>query len=210
MKKYIENGVRYYEGDGWKYPSVTSILARRKNENLERWLRVPGNLQVRARSASLGSMAHFRIEDYFARTYKLPPAELEDIDTSFINDRFNADLDVIMSYFDDFVRVHELKPLLLEAVLVNHEYHFCGTVDYVGWCDGVFVMIDWKSGRGWYPLKFAGQLASYSRCPIPGYSGPPPQGYVGQFNAGLDGHRFEKMDMEAGWREFQECLAMEG
>jgi hypothetical protein len=73
-------------------------------------------------------------------------------------------IDVIWSYFLDAEKNIELRPLYLEKQIVNHEYGYAGTTDYIGLINGVRAIGDFKTFKRIYDdHSYGAQLAAYKR-----------------------------------------------
>lgn len=61
----------------------------------------------------------------------------------------------------DWIKEHDVKPILIEHPLYSRQYKITGTADFVGWVDGVMSIIDYKSTKAIWP-EVALQMAPYA------------------------------------------------
>ena len=147
------DGVRYYEIDGESYPSVTSILDfLPMPEALKRWKAVPRNEKKGKRSMVIGTLLHYKISNYYARKFGLPPTPLE-LHPGFpkpdaeIGEIVNA----MFSYFQQFDEEHHPEVYAVEHTIVNKKLGYAGTTDVVCEMDGSKWVLDWKNTGKFYP-----------------------------------------------------------
>lgn len=67
--------------------------------------------------------------------------------------------------FQVWLDEHEFKPILIEQPLVSEEHRFGGTVDMYGMLDGMYALVDLKTGKAIYP-EMVYQLAAYRQLLI--------------------------------------------
>lgn len=130
QKVTLESGTRYYvTPEGTKYPSVTTVISKRKKEQLKEWRERVGEDVAKdiSRAATIrGNTFHNNCEQYL----KKEPVT-ESIGAMF--DRFTPLLD----------RVSDI--ICLEQHLYSNELQVAGQVDCVGKFDGIPSIIDFKT-----------------------------------------------------------------
>ena len=151
-------GIRFYEKDGRKYPSVTSILFYGKDFHMaEHEL-----AQYAARGTIVGEM----VEAYLTRCDPLDdwiyPDEIEclkeDVAT-LLNGSLNMHWDqcaykAFVKQFSDKIDVDKIQ-----GVVFNDEHLYAGTYDILGLYDKKKAIMDCKCGG--YDMR---QLAAYAMC----------------------------------------------
>ena len=70
-----------------------------------------------------------------------------------------------LASFDNWLKEHIVEPVLMETPIVSERYRFGGTPDIYGKVDGVYEVIDIKTGSGIYPEHYI-QTASYKQLLI--------------------------------------------
>jgi hypothetical protein len=77
------------------------------------------------------------------------------------------------SDFERWAKDAQLRPVALERIVVSHRHGFCGTLDFIGWCEGHLEVLDWKTSNGIYP-EMRLQSVAYRKAveemglPLPG------------------------------------------
>lgn len=130
QKVTLESGTRYYvTPEGTRYPSVTTVISKRKKEQLREWRERVGEEIAReiSKAATIrGNSFHNNCEQYL----KKEPIT-ESIGSMF--DRFTPLLD----------RISDI--VCLEQHLYSNELRVAGQVDCVGKFDGKDSIIDFKT-----------------------------------------------------------------
>lgn len=161
--------MRWYDIDGFKYPSVTTILdALPADPVLANWKRRTKNaVQIMKSSTVVGSIVHFRIERYFANRFGFPPGELEyssDKEPLVLTEELVDNVNVAWSYFMEFVKEKDPRPIDVEKRTHHLEYGYAGTYDLrAKLSDGLIWLIDYKTSKKSFP-KHAAQLSAYRRA----------------------------------------------
>lgn len=143
MKTFIEHnipelvridsdGARLYETpEGFKYPSVTSVLGSLSKEFIEEWKARVGEEEakrVSARASSRGTKIHELCEEYL-------------ISGSASPDMFDAEMfNSIKPYLNKINNIHAL-----EKKLYSNYLRVAGTVDCIAEYDGKLSIIDFKT-----------------------------------------------------------------
>ena len=156
---------RYYQIEGMSLPSVTSILGEflPEGESLQRWKsRTPNNRQVMERSAAIGTLVHYRIASYFAEKYHTEPVLL-DLKGAVMTEEMVETANLLMSYFEDLLREHQIVPDKTEFTLWHRRALYAGTADGRGTYDRLYTLLDWKTSNGIFPRHRA-QLWAYKRA----------------------------------------------
>lgn len=112
--------------------------------------------KYRDESADIGTLAHAMILDKFMGW---------DTDTSDYSANQIAAAQQSVKSFDEWAKGKEIIPILIEGQLVSDFYRYGGTVDFYGIIDGVYTLLDLKTGKGVYP-EFTYQAAAYEHLLI--------------------------------------------
>jgi len=161
---------RYYDikrpdGSEAKYASVTTILqVLPKAEALKKWMdETPDYARHMRNRATIGTLIHWRIQRYLAKKHHLPPEPLR-LDCTIITPEMKEAIDIIWSYFIDADDTISFKPIYLEKQIVNHEYQYAGTADYIGKVNGKNALLDFKTFKRLYDNhNYGAQLSAYRR-----------------------------------------------
>ena len=129
-KVTLESGTRYYvTPDGTKYPSVTTVISKRKKEQLKEWRERVGEevaKEISKAATVRGNSFHNNCEQYLNRE-----PVTESIGEMF--DRFTPHLD----------RISDI--VCLEQHLFSNELRVAGQVDCIGTYEGKLSVIDFKT-----------------------------------------------------------------
>ena len=130
QKVTLESGTRYYvTPDGTKYPSVTTVISKRKKEQLKKWREQVGEevaKEISKKATIRGNSFHNNCEQYLRKE-----PITESIGSMF--NRFTPLLD----------RISDI--ICLEQHLYSNELKVAGQVDCVGKFDGNSCIIDFKT-----------------------------------------------------------------
>ena len=131
------NRKRFYETpDGKLYPSITTVLQRRKMEGLMEWRKKVGD----------------DVANYVARTAAARGTKVHQMCEDFLNNNF--DEEVHKKNFLPYTLFGQIKPVLLEKVdnimsqecgLYSDKYMVAGRVDCIGEYNGIPSIIDFKT-----------------------------------------------------------------
>lgn len=159
--------VQYHTINGVQMPRVTALLHEFLPEpaGLTKWkANKPDHEEYSNGRATIGTMCHFRIAAHLASLHGLEPPALElDAGAAFIDEDKEDDIEVIMSYFEDFAEEHKLQPHAIERSLHHHQYLYCGQADFIGEFDGMKVVLDWKTAPRIYE-HYEAQMLAYKRA----------------------------------------------
>lgn len=169
-----------YVIEGIGYPSVTEILKTIEKPELKKWKdETPDADAISRDRATIGTIIHWRIERLLAEKHNLPLVPLKLDDVSIINHRCAKEgcyycerkrkmthaIEMIMSYFDDFLTKHTLEPILLEHMVCEKTFGYAGTLDFYGHVDGESSILDFKTAKMFYNGNtFGAQLAAYKKA----------------------------------------------
>ena len=125
---------RFYEIDGKKYPSVTSVLSIRKSEGLKKWREKIGedvaNWEMR-RAARRGKSFHTLVEQYMKN------------ETPSIRDVLPLGLFRLMKpYLDQIDNIR-----LVEQIMYSPKLTIAGQVDCIAEYEGKLSVIDFKTAN---------------------------------------------------------------
>ena len=148
----------YKDSKGNRLPSVTTVLGVLNKPALLSWAWECGTKgldyrKVRDDAASVGTLAHYLI---------LCHLKGEKPDTSEYSAQDLDRAETCLIKYWDWEKTSYIKPILVETPLVSEHYGFGGTIDLLGDTDGLFVLVDHKTGKAIYPEMFY-QLAAYQR-----------------------------------------------
>lgn len=170
-----ENNHRLYNiqhDDGIrKYPSVTTIFkCLPLSYGLQRFQQMPGAAEHTARRAAIGTTCHFYLESKMSHYLNDHVPELEYVnyadyggpETWEIVRNINLKIDMM-------VKQHNIVPYKLEMPLWSDEHQYAGRIDFIGWVDGNFSILDLKTSKRLYNEdvdKHALQLSAYKHALI--------------------------------------------
>ena len=165
------DGMRYYDIDGERYPSVTSILDfLPKPEALKKWLGNPANAKKGKRSMVIGTLLHYKISNYYARKAGLPPVALDLHPGSPKPDKeMGETVNTMYSYFLQFDEEYKPEAYAVEHVICNKELGYAGTSDMVCKIGGSTWLLDWKTTSKFFPTmlpkdNYNAQLWAYKEA----------------------------------------------
>jgi hypothetical protein len=186
-----------------KYPSVTTILkSLPKSPGLIKWMDETPNAGQHTRNrATIGTIIHWRINRFLSKKHGLPPQPLS-LDCTIVTDKMKEIIDVIWSYFLDAEKNITFKPLYLEQQIVNHEYQYAGTADYIGLINGKRAVGDFKTFKRIYDdHTYGAQLAAYKR----GIDYPSEELYIIIINEEVG---YELVPISDDWDLFKKALKL--
>lgn len=147
MKKYKAH-IQYKTKDGIKVPGVTTITGELgwNKQALISWankIGLDGMLANKYRDdkAEIGTLAH----EFITNTLQGIKTDTSDYSENQIAQAENSVLK-----FDNWHKDHNLEPILIEKPLVSETYGFGGTPDIYGKVDGIYTLIDLKTGKNIY------------------------------------------------------------
>lgn len=152
----------YRLNDGTRVPGTTTVTGLLDKPALVGWANDLGLQGINSRDyvdsmAGVGTLAH-------AMCVAMLTGDLtEDLDEY-------APIEVRLARnsaakFQVWLDEHEFKPILIEQPLVSEEHRFGGTVDMYGMLDGMYALVDLKTGKAIYP-EMVYQLAAYRQLLI--------------------------------------------
>jgi hypothetical protein len=147
----------YKREGGSRVPSVTTIIGGvLAKPALIKWAHGLGLKGIdmdsyRDELADIGKLAHRMILDHLrgekTDTTHYSPAQVDLAENAFIK-------------YLEWEKGHRVEPVLIEQPLVSELHGFGGTPDFYGKVDGVWTIIDYKTGKGIY-FEYWLQLAAY-------------------------------------------------
>jgi len=151
--------IRYKLKDGTRVPGVTTITSELgwNKRVLINWANRIGLEGIEASKytddkADIGTLAHKFITD----TLQGKKTNTDDYSKNQIERAENS----VIS-FNSWIKNHRLEPQIIEKPLVSENFQFGGTPDIYGLVDGVYTLIDLKTGKGIYDEHLI-QTAGYS------------------------------------------------
>ena len=156
--KKVRAHTRYTLEDRTRVPGVTTIVDGLgwNKRTLINWSNRIGLEGIEVSKfvddkAAIGTLAHALITD------KLLGKETDTSD--YTKNQIDLAENSALSFWE-WEKGHKLEPVIIEEPLVSEEHKFGGTLDIYGELDGVFEIIDLKSGSGIYPEHLI-QVAAY-------------------------------------------------
>lgn len=155
----IKAKLKYFLKDGSPCPGVTTItgeLGWNKNM-LVAWANKLGLNGIESRryvddKASIGTLAHaFVLAD-------LGGAEPDTRD--YTSNQIDLAKNCLKSYIG-WKAGKDIKGVLVEKRIVSESYRCGGTPDFYGKINGVFTLVDYKTGKGFYPEHIV-QVSAYA------------------------------------------------
>jgi len=148
----------YKLADGTKVPSVTTVLGILSKPALIHWAWELGTQgldyrAVRHQAADVGTLAHYLIMCYLKG---------EEPDTSEYSQKDIDQAENCLIKYWDWLKGHDIEPILVEEPLVSEQYRYGGTIDCLARCNRELWLIDHKTGPAIYPEMFY-QLAAYKQ-----------------------------------------------
>lgn len=138
--KRIDGPSRFYEIDGKRYASVTSILSVISKPALIAWAAKQGSLQnmlaTQQEAMDIGSSAHRIIEAHLKNEPYLLENEPREVQQAFAN-------------FLEWAKQTNFQIVHSEFVCYS-ELGYAGTADGIAKIDGELTVIDWKTSSGIY------------------------------------------------------------
>jgi len=130
QKVTLESGTRYYvTPDGIKYPSVTTVISKRKKEQLRKWREHIGEevaKEISKAATVRGNTFHNNCEQYLKKEFV----------TESIGEMFNR-FTPLLDKISDII--------CLEQHLYSNELRIAGQVDCIGKYEGKSSIIDFKT-----------------------------------------------------------------
>jgi len=196
---------RYYEldikGIHYSLPSVTSVLRIKNKEGLNIWrakLGFEASEQEREETSEIGKEIH----RYIAQL--INGVSIQKLEWSLLGEEIKNG---IRAY--ERVRVEaNLKCEATEMIVYNLELGYAGTLDFVGTVYKEGGLIDWKTGKRFYPSMLAQGVAYYKALPAEIRSRIQNIYTVNlNRNTGVpDIHRLRVEDSDPYWDYFLACL----
>lgn len=186
-----EFGQRWYSDEGGDEPSVTTYLeVAPKGKAFETFLMTVKNPEeVRDEAGQLGSSVHSLIE----KTLKKKRVFYEEI-----NDK--EPVEVWKRYlfwcvwFKQFISTHDVKweEADVERIIIDHELHLGGTLDWTPVVDRRNSVVDWKTGRSIWDTAYI-QVSTYAKAYSKILGEPVTNALIVQLGEDLN---------KKGWREY--------
>jgi len=148
-------------GKGIRLPGVTTVTGQLAKPALIKWANKIGLEGIEVGKyvddkADIGTLAHAMITDKLSD---------KDTDTSdYSKNQIDQAENAVLSYLE-WDKKHEVESIMVEEPLISDTMGFGGTADIYAKVDGVFELIDLKTGSGIYPEMFA-QVSAYQQLLI--------------------------------------------
>lgn len=148
--------IQYQLADGTPVPGVTTVLNILAKPALIQWAWNLGrqNLdwhEVRDSAGDIGTLAHYLILCLLKE--EVPDtSEFSQVDIQKANN--------CLAKFKNWLKENPVSPVMIEEPLISEEYKYGGTLDLFAEYNGVFILVDFKTGKALYPEYFY-QVAAY-------------------------------------------------
>lgn len=154
--KEVKAHTRYFNKAGQRVCGVTTFLGVLNKPALVPWANKLGleGVEVRAYvddKADIGKLAHRMVLDHNRK---------EETDISIYTPKQVELAKICFSKYLNWEKKYKIKPILLETPLVSEKYQYGGTPDNYCLLDGVYTLLDYKTGKGIYEEMYY-QLAAY-------------------------------------------------
>lgn len=148
--------IQYKLKDGTIVPGVTTVLKILNKPDLIDWAWRCGRegidyREVRDNASDIGTLAHYLITCHLK-------GEVPDT-SEYSSEQMEKAKNCLAKYVR-WEKKHALTPVMMETPLVSEEFRYGGTLDLLAELDGEFALIDFKTGRSFYPDMLY-QLAAY-------------------------------------------------
>ena len=202
----------YYQADGTRVPSVTTITGHMKSAALIKWAYNRGRDGVelygsRDEAAETGSIVHQWIENDL---YGEPLQRYDEADS-----RRLAEATQGYEAYRDWRGTVELDILETEVPLVSETFGFGGTLDALAILNGERCIFDWKTSNSTYP-DYIAQVAAYRQLVNEAYDtlgngGPVERAFllrVGKTYGDFHFHAWPSRVLDMGWEWFTAAKAI--
>jgi len=150
----------YFNAAGKRVPGVTTIIGREigwKTDRLKNWANRMGlqgidTTKYTDDKAKIGTLAHAYCTDFLLRK----KTNEDDYSKSQIVEARRS-----FQGFLKWVRLHKVRPLLIEGKLVSEDFQYGGTCDIYAEVDGFRELDDLKTGSGVF-IDMIVQVAAYA------------------------------------------------
>jgi len=149
----VENDKDFYYFNNQPYDRVTRILSVIAKPFLLWWYGSKGTQECKRISKerkAFGTQFHKNVHSI-----------LDGKDT-YISQN-DKEMTETVELFIDWNKKRKIQPKYLELAILNKEYAYAGTADFIGTIDNEFVIADWKTGKNIYPESFL-QLSAYVKA----------------------------------------------
>lgn len=106
--------------------------------------------QVKEAAADVGTRAHA----YFDKVVKGEPFKVEEVE---------ADIRTPVAAFLDWLKTSGIQMVMGDTKVASLKDKFGGSLDALGWKDGSYILLDWKTSNGIYD-EYALQVAAYAQA----------------------------------------------
>ena len=162
---------RYYDIDGRKLPSVTTVLkAIEQGDSLRRWRERLGDEEadrIMYERAEVGNLVHYWLSRWSCRKMGRPDPllEFEPKPTPLTIAR------ILVKQLEVLLTNEGAIPLLSEEVVSNTEMGYAGRIDLFAEAKTIPTLFDLKTSKGVFGLdKWEAQVSAYLHCTVPDMS----------------------------------------
>lgn len=149
--------MRFYDRNGKKYPSVTSIIGW----DADFFISPQELVQYGAR----GTILHRQAEIFILTGQWLDPKDIPEVHAEYvIVTKGDLGLKLDDVDFRSFYKKHPMSPIETELRLFNDEHRYAGRCDLFCEVDGIPTMADIKTGATIDKDKAFKQMAAYCKC----------------------------------------------
>ena len=156
LKTVSKAHTRYYNAEGVRLPSSTTITGLLNKPSLVKWANDLGldgydSTEYTKAAARIGTLIHGLVEEHITGVA---------FDRTTYSD-YEMEIAQVGYYkYLEWEKGHDVKPIFNEKKLVSEKYQYGGTLDFYCLVDGDESLIDFKSGSGIYGEHFC-QTSSY-------------------------------------------------
>lgn len=156
LKKVSKAHTVYKTKDGQRVPGATTITGLLNKPFLITWANRLGlegidSTKYRDAAADIGTLAHAMIQAHL---------QGEEPDTSnYSPEQISLAENAVLSYLE-WEKNHVVEPVFCEKPMVSEVHKYGGTVDCYCKLDGVYTLLDFKTGKAIYDEYFV-QLSAY-------------------------------------------------
>ena len=158
MQRIEINGNRFYEKDGRRYPSVTSILRYYpKGDGFYKWVGSVGKEEaekIRDFAGEQGNKVHKAIENYLSN---------KEIDYDSLSAKESGLVIAFLDWYKDLITEHKVEVVALELPVLNEVDGYAGTIDIVLKIDQEIWIVDIKTSN-YVQTTHKLQLSAYRHC----------------------------------------------
>ena len=151
-----KDGTRFYEKDGERYPSVTTICNYYpKNKYFWKWkFTNPDADKIFKEAGEYGSAVHEDIEEFIKGN---------DVDYIDLEENEKKSFFMFIEWFKKLQEENEVEIIACEKMVINHKDKYAGTIDLILKINGELWIVDVKTSKAIWPSHRL-QLSAYKHA----------------------------------------------